>query len=90
MVEITEIKRYAKKRDEVLNKFDVKIFKNWLYDNNRKIYKQIMFFNSTPQAEIVLLAIMCKMCINSTGTTEKVKEKTKKELDKLGMDYEIE
>ncbi len=88
--EIAEIAEFVKKRDEVLNKFDIKLFTQWLHDNNPQILEQIYFFNSTAQAEKVLFATMCKLCIGSIGVSEEVKTKAKKELDKLGMSYGLE
>lgn len=88
--EIAEIAEFVKNRDEVLNKFDIKSFTQWLHDNNPQILEQIYFFNSTPQVEKVLLATMCKLCIGSIGVSEEVKTKAKKELDKLGMSYGLE
>lgn len=85
-----EIAEFVKNRDEVLNKFDIKSFTQWLHDNNPQILEQIYFFNSTAQAEKVLLATMCKLCIGSIGVSEEVKTKAKKELDKLGMSYGLE
>ena len=88
--EIAEITEFVKNCDKVLNKFDIRSFKQWLHDNNPQILEQIYIFNSTAQAEKVLLDTMCKLCIGSIGVSEEVKTKAKKELDKLGMSYGLE
>lgn len=85
-----EIFEYVKKRDEVLNKFDIYEFKKWILYTNPQLIKKVYFFNSTSKAKTILLAAMCKCCIASTGVTEEVKEKARKELDKLGMDWSKE
>ena len=78
-------------RDEILNKFDVRAFWDWLYVAHPEIERQIIedHIKSPSTFAAVVWGTMCKMCLASEGTTEATKRKAKKKLDQLGMSYDI-
>ena len=78
-------------RDEILNKFDVHAFWDWLYVAHPEIEQQIIVenFGSPKRFSAVVWGTMCKMCLVSEGTTKATKQKAKKKLDQLGMSYDI-
>lgn len=82
---IDEIKEFVRKRDEMLNKFDVNEFIQWSKETNPQLHECMLFLYNGKNLEKWIMTTMCELCLMSTGVAEEVKEKARKELERLDL-----